>query len=784
MKRAWIGTGVLLAALAAAFAIRFVPFEDDISVMLPKEKEISQALRFFREAPFTANVIVSFALKEGGDLKNLHAAVDRFAAEVKHPQIRRVIASADPAKSMKDMKDFLRLAPQLISPEDLKGLDAKLEAPAVREKLKSVYRMSLNPAGSMALPIVRQDPLGIHEKALKEFTTLLTGLDFDVRLENGHFVSRDGRHALVVLETKVPATDGSASRELLNSLRAQLRNLPEGVSADLISAHEHAVSNEKTIKRDILITTTVTGVVFLFLFIFVFRDPRALLLFFTPSVSVLISIPLCALIMGELSLIIMGMGAVISGIAVDYCIHVYIAMQSGQDRKAAVREIAKPVISGALTTAGAFAVFIFSGVAGYRQLAVFTVVSTSLSLALALLIFPHFLDSSVHGIGHRSRDFLRRFPVSLDRTVISAWVLVLVLCAAAAPSVRFSMDVKQYDGSEPAVFAAEERFHEVWGGRAKPAILAAEAPSYQQAVENEERLAAELPGLRGELTTLSGILPSEARRRENLNAWRSYWNGERAGRLRSLLSEEGKAFDFSPSAFEPFLNTLRPDEDLSALEKIGLVADVRRRFTYETPRGHQVVSYFPDKEEKVAEALRATDKIPGSFVVSAKRFESRLSQSTLHEAFWLSVAIAVILPFLAFLFLKNVRLVMISLIPVVTSILCILGMLSVFTMNLNVSSLIALMVVGGFSIDYGTFMIHQNEHDMKTNTYLGVTLSALTAFCGAGALVFAKHPVLFAYGASMVCGVLSGYLSAVFVVPAIYRLGRQAKPGSALREAA
>ena len=90
-------------------------------------------------------------------------------------------------------------------------------------------------------------------------------------------------------------------------------------------------------------------------------------------------------------------------------------------------------------------------------------------------------------------------------------------------------------------------------------------------------------------------------------------------------------------------------------------------------------------------------------------------------------------------------------------------------MSLNVASLIALMVVGGFSIDYGTFVIHQKEHDLKTNTYLGVSLSALTAFCGAGALMFAKHPVLFTYGITMVCGVVAGYISAIFVVPAVYR---------------
>jgi predicted RND superfamily exporter protein len=52
---------------------------------------------------------------------------------------------------------------------------------------------------------------------------------------------------------------------------------------------------------------------------------------------------------------------------------------------------------------------------------------------------------------------------------------------------------------------------------------------------------------------------------------------------------------------------------------------------------------------------------------------------------------------------------------------------------------------------------------------MAVTLSAVTTLIGAGALLFARHPILFAIGSTMTTGVLAGYVSSLLVVPPLYR---------------
>ncbi len=170
---------------------------------------------------------------------------------------------------------------------------------------------------------------------------------------------------------------------------------------------------------------------------------------------------------------------------------------------------------------------------------------------------------------------------------------------------------------------------------------------------------------------------------------------------------------------------------------------------------------------------QASKNWPDAFVVSANQFKQLLSKVILSETTFLSLVIVIVIPLLTFIFLKNVYCVLIALVPAVSSVLVTLGMFTLFKITLNAASIFALLVVGGLSIDYGVFMVYQCYKQLKSDTRTAVTLSALTTLFGAGSLVVTKHPVLFYYGITMVLGILSGYFSAVFVVPSLYRLIKQ-----------
>jgi predicted RND superfamily exporter protein len=51
-------------------------------------------------------------------------------------------------------------------------------------------------------------------------------------------------------------------------------------------------------------------------------------------------------------------------------------------------------------------------------------------------------------------------------------------------------------------------------------------------------------------------------------------------------------------------------------------------------------------------------------------------------------------------------------------------------------------------------------------------LSSMTTLIGTTSLLFAQHPVLFLVGVSLTSGLLTGYLTALFVVPALLTMLR------------
>jgi predicted exporter len=124
---------------------------------------------------------------------------------------------------------------------------------------------------------------------------------------------------------------------------------------------------------------------------------------------------------------------------------------------------------------------------------------------------------------------------------------------------------------------------------------------------------------------------------------------------------------------------------------------------------------------------------------------------------------------LAWLLLADVRLTALALVPVVSGVVVVLGVIPALGLSVSAPHVISAMVVVGLCVDYGIFMVYACHYRLRTGTRMAVTLSAVTTVIGTGVLLFARHPVLFSIGVTMVTGVLGGYASSMLVVPALYR---------------
>jgi uncharacterized protein len=770
---------VLVVALGAGTSLIWVPFDNDVELMLPANEEVSRTIRFLRESNFSDKVVIWLKLESPQrDASDLIAAVDDLAASLGPPLVTEAVSGISETGMIDETLFFFKYIPQLIDEKSLHEIEKQINPQAVQERLAGIYRQLLGPGGQMAAPFVRADPLGTGTNILRNAQKLSSWLGANVSIVDGHFITHDGNNAMLILETSVPVTDVTGSRKLISYLQQHLRVLPDYISPVIIAGHLHSISNEEIMKSDIQKTLTVASLAFILFLVFAFRDIRAMTILVVPMVSVAVAVSLASLALGTLSYFIIGMGAVIVGIAVDYGIHVFIAVRKTGNRHTAVKKIAKPALSGALTTISVFASFYFSSVAGYHQLALFSIISIVFCILFALLVLPHIFKKSKPAssapvpVETDVPIYIRK----LKKVWVGGWFVFMVLVVTFGNRVSFNNDIRQYDGSDREILQAEQHFNNVWGNEGNPAFFVVPGDTLEQASQVNDIVYQEASAAIGNdnFSSLASIWPSRKTRTENVKRWESFWSQGREIELKELLEQHGGQFHFTADAFAPFFDSIYNTNIVDDVpEEISFLGRLKERFVIGSENGYRQLSYFPDEEQYIKELSSISERHPGSFLVSRRTLSSALSRAVSSEIVYIAGTAGVSILVLTLLLLKNVRLALLALIPVASGIGGIVAIMPLVGKPLNAAAIIAAMIVVGLCVDYGIFMVYHCRYNLRAGTRTAVTLSAATTLVGAGALLFARHPMLFTIGLTLVTGVLSGYISSMLVVPSLYLMQKK-----------
>ncbi len=764
----WVLAAVLLITVAAGAGLFLVRYEGNIDIMLPPDKEVMRGMNFLRDSSLSDKIIVSLELIDPAkNKKDLFLAVDQLAATLTPPHFTKVISGFSVADVMEEFS-ILRYAPQILGDQDLAAIDSQINKTTVDKKMRAIYRQSLRPESIFMTSLSRTDPLGIKVLLLDKLRALPASMGYDVAIEEGHFISRDGRHAMLIIQTTVPMMDSQGSKELIAILQERLKQLPAFVSADLICGHLHTVSNERVIKRDIMVASAVASIAFLILFAVMFRDLRALFVFIIPLLAVVWAIIVTTAVEGRLSYLVIGFGSAIAGISIDYGLLVYIAMKRGADASQTAK-LARLVIIDAVTTMFSFLVLYFSMIRGYHQLALFSALVVFICLVLSLFVLPlmlswkHYTLVADPTIGDRLRKVNWPAPVA-----VGVWVVLTLAALVLSLSVKFDSDVKKLDGSAPEVIQAEQRFHEVWGGKTNQAIFVVTGSSYEHAMELNDlifREAAKAVGPQN-VSSIALFWSSKKMREENIDHWDRFWQEGREAKLKKLIRVTSSSYGFSDKAFSPFFDGLYTHQ-IESTNPEGLIARLQERFVVHKDGEYRIMSFFPDDQQYVDTLTRISNTHPGTFIVSGRVLSASISDFTSKEIKFLAPLAILFNVVLAWMFFRNWKETFIAMVPVITGVIWLVGIMSLFNIPLNVVNIVAAIVTTGVIVDYGLGITYEYRYNLRIGTVVAVTLSAGANVIGSGALLFAKHPALYSTGVAMVICMVSGYLSSVIVIPSL-----------------
>lgn len=768
-----IGLLVTLVTVAALSLAR-VRFDNTLDLMLPADSPAQRMMTFLRLANFSNKIVISLEAQDQETARRLLlGASDELADSIKSPMISKVVSGFSAPDLVNDAGFFMHYAPQILTSNDLATLDASLTPTCVSGTVKRLYSQLLKPEGMFLAQSIQADPMGISQIIMRRLEKLSASMGYDVTMENGHFISRDGLHTMLLLETAVPLTDGTKARELLAFLKGKLKELPEGITASLICGHTHVVSNEDTIKRDLGVVLGLASLAFIVLYVAFFRDWRAMLIFLMPALAAVMALAVTACLFPRLSYFVIAFGPVIAGIADDYGIAAYVAIRGGSSRGKSIGPIIPPVTAGAITTTGIFFAFFFSAIPGYFQLAWFCILSIFLALFLALFVLPLFLKPG--RLPAEAEDDSPSFvlPQNTKRR-LAFFAIIFILLGGAATQVTFDSDVTKLDGADPAILQAEEAFKTTWGtGERKEAILVVMGDSDESVREKTDQIYERAITVVGpdQFVGLSAIWPAARTRKERATAWLEFWRSGREESLKEMLARQGVAQGFSTNAFAPFFAHLHDGAALVE-EPVSnqVLAHLKDRFV-QTPQGRfQTLSFFPDEAGLNAVLAKVIEGRTDAMIISRNALAGVLSEAFVREMVRISVFAGLLILLTAWLFVRSIPLALMALTPALASVVGLLGVMALMNRPLNMANLISGIVVFGLSIDFGMHILHACRHPQGRHARTAVTFAMITTIMGAAALLFAHHPAMYSIGLTLVIGVGLGYIAAMWLIPVLYAM--------------
>jgi predicted exporter len=763
---------ILIIAVFSGIILKSIKLSEDLQPMMPAgNSDAALDIALLQQAPFMQKVVINLKAEPQIDRKTLTETADKLATALKKPYYQQAITGPQITSPEIFFPWLLAAAPALMTEKDEREIKAGLNSQGIRARLENIRKRLNSPEGWTMKGLLQADPLDLHRITLDKFRFL--NMFKGMVLEGGHFISADGRNALLVADTPLKITDSQGSRDLVLYTQGIIDRLaPPGIKISYLSGHAYTYANAETVKGDLFVILSCTSLTILILLFLFMQNWRAIFVFLVPTSVVLIATAGVMVVYQTISAITIAFGSVLMGIADDYPIFTYFSLRNREAYSGeAVAEISPPVLFSGVTTMATFSALFFSDLPGQRQIAFFSIVGIIASLAFSLLVLPHF----IRGL-RPAKYFIQTGVPAKGKTyrvfVIGGWLFLLALALWQGRLVNFNGDMRSVNWVPKTLMETEKNFKQTWGDFRETAMVFTEGKDLQSALDQNNRLFAFLRGKipEGGIISLAPLFPSNAIQDENIQRWETLWNKETQDRVRDLFIREGDRAGFQPRAFVPFFErwSLKPARvTLEDLRKAG-IGDLVDSLIITEGGKTRILTLVPDTPQ-VAALFSKNGNLPFTArFVSQSGFNQTISRAMIKNFIqYIITASLVILVFLVLLF-RNAGKVLCAMIPVITGLLFMFGVMGWKGIEFNLFNIIATILVIGLSVDLGIFMVSRISQGQEANTGRAVFLGGMTSLVGMGALTLARHPALYSIGITVLLGMCGAIPSALLVIPAFF----------------
>jgi len=184
----------------------------------------------------------------------------------------------------------------------------------------------------------------------------------------------------------------------------------------------------------------------------------------------------------------------------------------------------------------------------------------------------------------------------------------------------------------------------------------------------------------------------------------------------------------------------------------------------------------PD-EEFIKGILPVAPKVTGTPVMNYYATDL-LRISYIKAAGWAFLTIVVLI----FLHFQSVRLLLLTLIPLVLAVLWRTGAMVWLNIDFNPANIVTLPLIIGIDVAFGVYIIDRYREDGKfsifsESTGKAILMSSLTSLFGFSSLLISTFNGMFSIGLLMSLGIAIGLVTAIFILPQILVLLKPRPPG-------
>ena len=800
------GVVFLIVVGLSSLASRCV-FEENIFKLLPEpEGEAQEDFRVtFTDLKLKDKIFIQAVPRtpeegetdyEAPDAERLAAALDLFmdsltaATEERH-SILYTLSYIDPSMLMDVASYAMVHMPEYVD-ADAALLDSLCSPEHVRYQLEQYMALMETDLGENLYDLMTYDPCGIALGAVKQKLPagLLDGMiensDRPSRFQYGHLYAPDGQACLGFITPNF-GTDNSREASKLVATMREVREHVRATYPDVdILMHGAIVvagGNSNRMRTDIYWTVGIAmGIIFILMALTLKRPSYLMITVMALVFGVITALAGVYLAQTSLSLMSLGIGCIVIGVAFSYVLHVLIHYLYTGSIEDTLKEQSKPVFVGALTTIGAFAGLLFTNSPLLNDFGLFALLMIAGTTVLSLIVAPHLLPRrfTPNKKAFTVLEKMNAYHIDRNKPIVILTVLWVAVCICFSGQYKFDNDLRHISYLEPESVYAQNHWNSLMNEGFNQQYYASVAHSYDEALEQLPSIEQAVDSLRAiglveKGLNRSWLMPSLSKQQERLDAWQAYFTPAKRKQVWHTICAECNRLSIDPSLFDNFQELMaNPAEPELIVETDILPPEVLENFVEQKSGLYLVYFSVKNLPENTLAVNDCLTKVDGCMLMNPYYYCKNLVE-LIHDDFnlimWISMGFVLLLLLITY---RNIWLTLIALLPMLLSWYTVLGAMALFGQTFNLVNIIVSSFVFGIGVDYSVFImegLRKGDDDNPTMVYnkTAITMSATILVICMFVLGFAVHPAVSSISFASTVGMITTIMLSYTIEPILYR---------------